>query len=58
MTYTQDTTYRCKCDECGNEFDSSELIEIEIAEYQGAGIWKETVSPCCFADYEVFFKEV
>jgi len=50
---TTTATYRCRCNECGKEFDSSALVEIDTQpEYPGASTWKETVSPCCFADYE------
>jgi len=52
-TMTTNNEYRCRCDECGEEFDSSEITEINgRPEYSGASTWKESVSPCCFSDFE------
>ena len=46
-------TYKCRCDDCGKVFNSSKLIETDgYPEYPGASTWKETVSPCCHAEYE------
>lgn len=50
---TETETYRCKCDECGKEFNSDELIELSGVTMGGFGDqWQEWVTPCCYEDYE------
>ena len=45
-------TNKCKCLECGEEFDEDEMHEIHYTEYPGARSWPESVSPCCHAAFD------
>lgn len=46
-------TYRCRCEGCGEEFESDQIVEVSGVTMGGYGdSWQEFVSPCCHADYE------
>ncbi len=42
----------CICQQCGQEFDESDLVIKHYKEYEGASTQTEHVSPCCLESYD------
>jgi len=46
-------TYKCRCETCGEVFDSNEIVELSGVTMGGHGdSWQEWVSPCCHGEYD------